>query len=135
MMQGLRKNWLLVSNMTWGIWWTSTQPLRSLKTSLRWALLSKVYEVWAEKIQRSYLSWNWTVMQNLNKLWPCGFKNGMRDGWNFIRAHNSLKIVHWWAFFVQSTLYFCLVWALRSPPQRRTCLIFMRAVERLEMCT
>ena len=55
-------------------------------------------------------------MQNLNKLWPCGFKNGMRDGWNFIRAHKSLKIVHWWAFFVQSTLCFCLVWALRSSP-------------------
>ena len=31
----------------------------------------KVYEVWSKKIQRSYLSWHWTVRQNLNKLWPC----------------------------------------------------------------
>ena len=45
--------------------------------------LSKVYEVWAKKIQRSYLSWHWTVMQNLNKPWPCGFKNGMRNWVNF----------------------------------------------------
>ena len=45
--------------------------------------LSKVYEVWAKKIQRSYLSWHWTVMQNLNKPWPCGFKNGMRNWMNF----------------------------------------------------
>ena len=41
--------------------------------------LSKVYEVWAKKIQRSYLSWHWTVIQNLNKTWRCGFKNGMRN--------------------------------------------------------
>ena len=45
--------------------------------------LSKVYEVWAKKIQRSYLSWHWTVMQNLNKPWPCGFKNDMRNWVNF----------------------------------------------------
>ena len=44
---------------------------------------SKAYEVWAKKIQWSYLSWHWTVMQNLNKPWPCGFKNGMRNWVNF----------------------------------------------------
>ena len=36
-----------------------------------------------KKIQRSYLSWHWTVMQNLNKPWPYGFKNGMRNWVNF----------------------------------------------------
>ena len=46
--------------------------------------LSKVYEVWAKKIQRSYLSWHWTVMQNWNKPWPCSFKNGMR---NWVNLH------------------------------------------------
>ena len=45
--------------------------------------LSKVYRVWFKKIQGSYLSWHWTVMQNLNKPWPCGFKNGMRNWVNF----------------------------------------------------
>ena len=44
--------------------------------------LSKVYEVWAKKLRRGYLSWHWTVMQNLNK--PCyGFKIGMRNWVNF----------------------------------------------------
>ena len=28
-------------------------------------LLSKVYIVWAKKVQRSYLSWNWMGIQNL----------------------------------------------------------------------
>ena len=32
------------------------------------AYLFKVYEVWAKKIQRSYPSWHWTVMQTLT-LW------------------------------------------------------------------
>ena len=36
-----------------------------------------------KKIQRSYLSSHWTVMQNLNKPWPCGFKNGIRNWVNF----------------------------------------------------
>ena len=39
-----------------------------------------------KKIRRSYLLWHWAVMQNLNKPWLCGFKNGMRN---------------WWAHFVQ----------------------------------
>ena len=30
--------------------------------------LFKIYEIWAKKIQSSYLLWHWTVMQNLNKL-------------------------------------------------------------------
>ena len=35
----------------------------------------KYTKVWATKILRSYLSWHWTVKQNLNKPWPFGFKN------------------------------------------------------------
>ena len=61
MVQSLNKNWLLVPKLAWGIWSVFTQPLKSPKISLRWAILSKVYKVWA---QRSYLSWHWTVMQN-----------------------------------------------------------------------
>ena len=30
-------------------------------------LLSKVYIVWAKKVQRSYLSWNWRGIQNLER--------------------------------------------------------------------
>ena len=47
-------------------------------------LMSKVHKVWATKIQISYLSKHWTVMQNLNKPWPCGFNIGMR---NWVKFH------------------------------------------------
>ena len=30
-------------------------------------LLNKVYIVWAKKVQRSYLSWHWRVIQNLER--------------------------------------------------------------------
>ena len=53
--------------------------------------LFKVCKVWAKKMKRSYLSWHWTVMQNLNKSWPCGFKNCWGIRWTFIRALGSLK--------------------------------------------
>ena len=33
-----KKNWFVVSNMTWGIWWIFRQPVKSLKISLLWAL-------------------------------------------------------------------------------------------------
>ena len=32
-------------------------------------LLSKAYIVWAKKVQRSYLSWHWRVIQKLKKSW------------------------------------------------------------------
>ena len=38
------------------------------------------------ELQRSYLSWHWTMMQNLNDLWPSGFKNGMRNWVNFYQS-------------------------------------------------
>ena len=56
--------------------------------------LSKVYKVQAIKIQRSYLSWHWTVMQNLNKPWPCCFKNGMRNWVNFHIARKCVDVRH-----------------------------------------
>ena len=55
-MQSLKKNWLVVSNMSWGIWLIFTQTLKSYKISLWWAIL--VQSIWGlgQKIKRSYLS-------------------------------------------------------------------------------
>ena len=44
MMQNLKKNWLVVSNATWGIWWIFTQPLKSPKMFL-WCAIS-VENIW-----------------------------------------------------------------------------------------
>ena len=67
-MQNLKKNWLVISKLTWGIWWILTRALESLKNfHFNVLLLSKVYIVWAKKVQRSYLSWNWRGIQNLER--------------------------------------------------------------------
>ena len=82
-MRSLKKNWL--------VWFQilreefcefSPNHSKVQKFHFDRLFLSKVYEVWAKKIRRSYLSWQWTVMQNLNK--PCyGLKIGMRNWVNF----------------------------------------------------
>ena len=76
-MQSLKRNWRLVRQITWGILWIFTQPLKSPKISLRWAIFvqSTLYGVWAEKIQMQ--------KQNLNKPSPSGFKNGIINWVNF----------------------------------------------------
>ena len=76
-MQTLKKNWCLVSNVTFGEF--SRKQSKVWKFDSDGLLFSKVYKVWSKKIQGNYLSWPWTVMQNLNKLWPCSFKNGTRN--------------------------------------------------------
>ena len=49
-----------------GNWQILTQALESLKNLyFNVHLLSKVYIVWAKKVQKSYLSWHWRVIQNL----------------------------------------------------------------------
>ena len=85
MMQNLKRDWHDVSKLTWGIWRILIRALESLKKiHFNVLLLSKVYIVLVEKVQRSYLSWHWRGIQNLernrlafqnwhkefNKFWP-----------------------------------------------------------------
>ena len=67
-MQNLKKKWFFVSKITWGIWQIFTQAIKSLvnfNLSTRnsenfyfnWFLLCKLYNVWPEKVQKSYLTW------------------------------------------------------------------------------
>ena len=64
----LKRNWLVILKLTWGIWWILTRALESLKNfHFNALLLSKVYIVWAKKVQRIYLSWNWRGIQNLER--------------------------------------------------------------------
>ena len=57
-----------------------------------WFLLCKVYNVRPKKVQRSYLSWHWRVMQNLKKDWLLVWQMtwGIRE--IFTRALECLKI-------------------------------------------
>ena len=88
-MQSLKKNWLAVSYEDFGE--ISPNHSKVWETFSKETLLSKIYKVSAPKIHGSYLSWYWTVMQNLNKPWPCGFKITWRIGLAFIRALKKLK--------------------------------------------
>ena len=92
-MQNLKRNWLVVSKLTWGIWRILTRALESLKNvHFNRLLLSKVYIVWAKKVQRSYLSWHWRVIQNFKKNWLVVWKITWAIWQIFTRALKSVKI-------------------------------------------
>ena len=57
-----------------------------------WFLLCKGCNVWPEKVQRSYLSWHWRVMQNLKKNWLVVWKMTWGIWQIFIRTLESVKI-------------------------------------------
>ena len=66
MMQNLKRNWLLTSKLTWGIWRTLTRALKSFKTlHFNGLLLTKACNVWAKKVQKSYVWWT----ENWWKIW------------------------------------------------------------------
>ena len=68
-MKKLKSSWLGVSKLIYETWRILTQALGSLKKlQLNGLFSSKVYSVWAEKVQGSYLSLHWRVMQNLKRI-------------------------------------------------------------------
>ena len=78
----LKKNWLLVPK-----WHEEFGEF-----SLNHSKVQKFFfsELFCPKY-RSHLLLLWTAMQNLNKPWSCGFKNGIKIGWTFLRSLKSLK--------------------------------------------
>ena len=71
MMQNLERNWLVISKFTRRIWWILTRGPENLNNfNFDVLLLSKVYIVWGKKVQRSYISWNWREIQNLERKQP-----------------------------------------------------------------
>ena len=69
-------------------------------------LLSKVYIDRAKKVQRSYLSWQWRVMQNLKRNWLVFSKLTWGIWLILMRPVESLKICTWWVPFVESIYSF-----------------------------
>ena len=87
MIQKLKRNWLVVLKLKWGTSQILTRALKSLKNLyFNWLLVTKVYIVWATKIQRSYLSWHWSVMQILKKNWLLVWKKTWEIWQIFTRA-------------------------------------------------
>ena len=63
-MQSLKQNWLLVSNMTWGIRWVFTKPLKSLEILPRWARFSQVCKVWAKKKKKNTVELSFVTLNS-----------------------------------------------------------------------
>ena len=85
------------------IWWNLTRALKSLQNlHFYLLLLCKVFNVWPKKVQRSYLSWHWRVMQNLKKNWLVVWKITWGIWQIFTRALESLKFGLWWDPSTQS---------------------------------
>ena len=84
MMQKLKRNWLVSSKLTWGIWRILTQALKNLKNlHFNGLLLTKVYNVWAKKVQRSYVWLHSRLIQSLKENWLVLPKIDMRNLANF----------------------------------------------------
>ena len=88
-MQNLRENWFQIWHEKFGKISNSHSKVWNFHFDV--LFLSKVHKVWAKKIHRSYLSWHWTVMQNLNKADLVVSKRAWKIGWTFIRALKSLQ--------------------------------------------
>ena len=70
MMKNLKRNWHVVSKLIKRIWRILIRDLGSLRNlHFNWLLLTKVYNAWAKKVQLSYISWHYSMMQNFIENW------------------------------------------------------------------
>ena len=69
-MQKLKRNWLVSSKLTWGIWQILTWALKNLKNlHFNGLLLNKVYNFWAKKSIREFCLMALNLMQHLKENW------------------------------------------------------------------
>ena len=109
MMKHSKRNWLAISKLTWGILQILNWALGSLKhLQFNGLLLTKVYNVWAKKVQGSYLSWHQRVMKNLKKNWLVLPNMTWEICQIFTRAPEVSKFGYWWDPFIQSKKYMSL---------------------------
>ena len=81
-------------------WWILIQTLKSLKNlHFDWSLSCKLCNVWSKKVQRSYLSWHWKVMQNLKKNGLVVWKMTWGIWQIFTRTLESVKISNFMGSF------------------------------------
>ena len=107
-MRRLKKNWgIVLPKLTWEICQNLTWALESLKIfHFNGLLLSKVYNDWAKKVQTSYLSWQWMVLQNLVRNWLVVSKLTWGIWQISSRALKSLKNVYFNALLMSKVHMF-----------------------------
>ena len=99
--QNLKKEFeeFFVSKMS-RIWRILIQALKSLKNlHLDWSFLCKAYNYWSKKVQRSYISWRWRVVQILKKNWLVVWKMTWGIWQIFMRTLENIKIGTFMEYF------------------------------------
>ena len=92
MIQKLNRNWLVVFKLTWGTLQILTWAFKKICVLIDSLWPQYLYNIWPKKVQRSYLSWHWKVMQILKKNWLVVWKK-TSDIWQiFTRALGSVEI-------------------------------------------
>ena len=102
MIQKLNRNWLVVFKLTWGTLQILTWAFKKICVLIDSLWPQYLYNIWPKKVQRSYLSWHWKVMQILKKNWLVVWRMTWEIWQIFTRALESVKIGTWWDPFVQS---------------------------------
>ena len=90
-MQNLKENWLVACKMTENFVNFHASSQKSENLHFDELFLSKAYKVLDEKLQKSYVSWHWRVMQNLKENWLVAYKKTQGIQLTFIRAVESLE--------------------------------------------
>ena len=88
MTQNLKRNWLVSSKLTWGIWQILTRALENLKNlHFNGLLLNKVYNVWAKKSIEELCLMALNTDTTFEGKLTCAFKNDMRNYSKFSPEH------------------------------------------------
>ena len=103
MIQNLKRNWLVVSKLTWGIWRILTRALKSLKNlHFNRLLLNKVYNVWAKKSTGELFhdTGEWCKVWRKADSW---FGKWQEEFGKFLPEHSKVsKLGLWWDPFIES---------------------------------
>ena len=93
MMKNLKRNWHVVSKLIKRIWRILIRDLGSLRNlHFNWLPLTKVYNAWAKKVQLSYISWHYSMMQNFIENWLVFWEMPWGIWQIFTRPHEMFKI-------------------------------------------
>ena len=104
-----KRNRPFSSKLTGGISRILTQALENFENlQFNGLLLTKVHNAWAKKVQRSYVLWHWSLMQNLKENWLVASKITWVIWQIFTRALKVSKVGLWCNAFIQSRKYMSL---------------------------
>ena len=101
LLQSLNETWLVAWKMTRNLVNFHASNWKSENFHFYWIHLSKACKYLNEKVQKTYVSWHWRVMQSLKKNWLLVPKMTWGIWWILMRAVASLEICILMYYFCQ----------------------------------